>query len=55
MPRGYGKIESGRRQSINQRRHHIVRQVIQKLRHRVDPLFTGRTSGYDNAFAALHD
>jgi ribosomal protein L17 len=49
------QIESGRRQSINQRRQLIVRQVIQKLLHRVDPLFAGRTSGYDNAFAALRD
>jgi hypothetical protein len=40
------------RQSVNQRWHHVVRQVIQKLRRRVNSLFAGRTSGYDNGFAA---
>jgi hypothetical protein len=52
---GLQRIGSCRCQPINQRRHHVVRQMIQKLCHRVDPLFTGRTSRHDNASSALRD
>jgi len=29
--------------------------MIQKLCNRIDPIFAGRATGYDNAFAALRD
>jgi hypothetical protein len=43
------------RQPINQRWHGILRQMIQKLRHRVNPLFACRTTSDSNAFSALRD
>jgi len=54
-PAGLPQIESGRRQSINQRWHHVVRQMIQKLCRCVDLLFACRTTGNYDALAALRD
>jgi hypothetical protein len=42
-------------QQIDQRWLHVIRQMIQKLRHRVDPLFTERTARHDNALPARRD
>jgi hypothetical protein len=44
-----------RRQPINQFRHHVIRQMIQKLAYRVDSLLARRASCNDNALAALRD
>jgi len=42
-------------QPINQRWHRIVGQVIQKLRHRINSLPTGRASRNNYAFSAMRD
>jgi len=41
------------RQPLNQRWHRIVRQMIQELADRVNPLSTGRAPRYNNAAPAL--
>jgi hypothetical protein len=39
-----------RRQPVNQSWHHVIRQMIQKLRHRINSLFARRAPGHDDAF-----
>jgi hypothetical protein len=42
-----------RRELVQQRRQRIIREMIQELRHRIDPILAGRTAGHDNTLSAL--
>jgi hypothetical protein len=44
-----------RRQPFNQCWRHVIRQMIQELRYRVDSLLACRTARYNDALAALRD
>jgi hypothetical protein len=43
------------RQPINQRRHGVVRNMVEKLARRIDSFLAGRAAGYNDTFSAFRE